>query len=318
MSKYKFNKDQLKFVEDKLGIKGKLRVFLGYLLFSVLLAIFYYLIIAMFVNSPKEERLIKENDLMAQEYKKASKKMDVLDNVITNLEDRDKEIYQKIFKSVPPNIFPAKNSTSLYAQIDSSSDDELVRLTSIKSKLVGKMLAQQNVKIDAIKSVLRANHSIQSIPAVLPIKGLNVSQTGAGIGKRIHPFFKTSVEHTGLDLLAAIGTQVVATADGVVRDISMSADKGRGNLVVIEHSNGYVTKYAHLGDILVRKGQPVKQGSIIARVGNSGLSFAPHLHYEVILNGEVMDPVDYFFADISPEAYREMKIISMSSGQSLD
>jgi len=318
MSKYKFNKDQLKFVEDKLGISGKVRIVLGYVLISVLLAIFYYMIIALFFNSSKEERLIKDNQLKSQEYKKAIQKMDVLDNVIENLEERDKEIYRSIFKSEPPDIFPVKNNASLYAQLDSSSDNQLVLMTADKVKSVETLLVEQNTKIEAIKNVLRSNPIVKSIPSILPVKGLSVSQTGAGIGKRIHPFFKTSVEHTGLDLLAALGAQVISTADGIVREITKTGDKGMGNVVIISHSDGYITKYAHLGDILVRKGQPVKQGSIIARVGNSGLSFAPHLHYEVIHNGETMDPVDYFFADLSPEDYREMKVIAMSSGQSLD
>ncbi len=318
MSKYKFNKDQLKFVEDRLGISGKVRVVLKYVLISILLAVFYYLIIALFFNTSNEELLVKENQLKAQEYKKAVEKMAVLDNVISNLEQRDKEIYQSIFKSEPPDIFPVKNRASLYAQLDSSSDIQLVALTASKIKNAETLLVEQDAKIEAIKNVLKNNPSVKSIPSILPIKGMNVSQTGAGVGKRIHPFFKTSVEHTGLDLLASLGTQVVATADGVVKDITKTGDKGRGNVLIIAHQNGYITKYAHLGDILVRKGQPVKQGTVVARVGNSGLSFAPHLHYEILHNDDIMDPVDYFFADLSPEEYREMKVIAMSSGQSLD
>ncbi|HRR49344.1 MAG TPA: M23 family metallopeptidase [Bacteroidales bacterium] len=318
MSKYRFNKEQLKFVEDKLGVTGKIRVVVRYLLLTVLLAIFYYIIIAFFVNTPAEERLIKENELKAQQYREAVKKMEVLDNVIQNLENRDRDIYQSIFKSEPPEIFPVNNRSVLYAQLDSSSDDQLVLMIASKVKLVESMLVDQNKKIEAISVLIKNNPDVKSIPSILPIKGIEISQTGAGIGKRIHPFFKTAVDHTGLDLIASLGAQIHATADGVVSEITKTGDKGSGNVLVISHSNGYVTKYAHLGDILVRKGQPVKQGAIIARVGNSGLSFAPHLHYEVILNGEVMDPVDYFFADLSPEQYREMKIIAMSSGQSLD
>ena len=118
-------------------------------------------------------------------------------------------------------------------------------------------------------------------------------------------------------MLAAIGTEVHSTAGGTVIEV-VSSDRGRGNQVTIQHKDGYITKYAHLGDILVRKFQQVKQNTIIGRVGNSGLSFAPHLHYEVLFNGEVMDPVNYFFADLTPYEYREMMVIAMSSGQSLD
>ena len=123
--------------------------------------------------------------------------------------------------------------------------------------------------------------------------------------------------HNGIDLLAALGTEVIASANGVVTDISRS-DRGRGKQIVIEHWGGYKTVYSQLGDILVRKSQQVKQGSVIARVGNSGLSFAPHLHYEVHLDGKPVEPVNFFFADLKPEQYREMLMIAINTGQSLD
>jgi murein DD-endopeptidase MepM/ murein hydrolase activator NlpD len=123
--------------------------------------------------------------------------------------------------------------------------------------------------------------------------------------------------HNGIDLLASLGTEVIAVANGVVTDISRS-DRGRGNQIVIEHWGGYKTVYSHLGDVMVRKSQQVKQGNVIARVGNSGLSFAPHLHFEVHLDGKPVEPVNYFFADLSPSEYREMLMIAINTGQSLD
>ncbi|MFA6334958.1 MAG: M23 family metallopeptidase [Bacteroidales bacterium] len=317
MSKYKFNKEQLSFVEDKLGIKGKVKVFFSYLVGSILLAVLYYLIFGLLFHTSEEERLIKENQLMSEEYKKASKKMNMLDNVIIDLRVRDREIYQSIFKSTPPDFFSHQYNSTLFSQLDTSADLTLVNFATARSEILEKTVTDQNTRIDAIIGKISNDASITKIPSIIPIKGINVSQTGAGTGKRIHPFYKTQVEHTGVDLLAAIGTEVRATADGTVTEVT-SSDRGRGNMVVIRHENGYVTKYAHLSDILVRKSQSVKQNAVIARVGNSGLSFAPHLHYEVILNGEVMDPVNYFFGDLTPEYYREMAVIAMSSGQSLD
>jgi len=317
MSKYKFNKEQLSFVEDKLGIKGKIRVVFNYIITSLLLAILYYIIFALIFDTSQEERLVKENKLMADEYKRVSKKMDMLDNVISDLRDRDKEIYKSIFKSAPPDFFTHQYNSQLYSQLDSSADLELVNFSTIKTKNLESMLVSENSVFSDIMEKAGKNTAVTSIPSLIPLKRINVSQTGASTGKRIHPFYKTPAEHTGIDLLAAIGTEVHATADGIVADV-IKSDRGRGNEVIIEHEGGYTTKYAHLGDILVRKSQPVKQNNIIARVGNSGLSFAPHLHYEVILNGEIMDPVHFFFAELTPDTYREMMILSMSSGQSLD
>lgn len=317
MSKYKFNKEQLRFVEDKLGIKGKIKVVFNYLMVSILLAILYYLVIGPFFNTREEERLIKENQLMTDEYKRVSEKMDVLDNVIVDLRARDRAIYQSIFKSTPSDFFPHQYNAALFSQLDTSADLTLVNFSSTKTKTLEKMLVSQNKRIEAIIGQISKNVSITEIPSIIPIKEINISQTGAGTGKKIHPFYKTPVEHTGVDLLAAIGTEVHATANGIVIDV-IKSDRGRGNEVIIQHGGGYLSKYAHLGDILVRKSQPVRQNTVIARVGNSGLSFAPHLHYEVLLNGEVMNPVNYFFADLAPYDFRDMMIIAMSSGQSLD
>lgn len=317
MSKYKFNKEQLRFVEDKLGIKGKIKVVFNYLMVSILLAILYYLVIGPFFNTREEERLIKENQLMTDEYKRVSEKMDVLDNVIVDLRARDRAIYQSIFKSTPSDFFPHQYNAALFSQLDTSADLTLVNFSSTKTKTLEKMLVSQNKRIEAIIGQISKNVSITGIPSIIPIKEINISQTGAGTGKKIHPFYKTPVEHTGVDLLAAIGTEVHATANGIVIDV-IKSDRERGNEVIIQHEGGYLSKYAHLGDILVRKSQPVRQNTVIARVGNSGLSFAPHLHYEVLLNGEVMNPVNYFFADLAPYDFRDMMIIAMSSGQSLD
>lgn len=317
MSKYKFNKEQLRFVEDKLGIKGKIKVVFNYLMVSILLAILYYLVIGPFFNTREEERLIKENQLMTDEYKRVSEKMDVLDNVIVDLRARDRAIYQSIFKSTPSDFFPHQYNAALFSQLDTSADLTLVNFSSTKTKTLEKMLVSQNKRIEAIIGQISKNVSITEIPSIIPIKEINISQTGAGTGKKIHPFYKTPVEHTGVDLLAAIGTEVHTTANGIVIDV-IKSDRGRGNEVIIQHEGGYLSKYAHLGDILVRKSQPVRQNTVIARVGNSGLSFAPHLHYEVLLNGEVMNPVNYFFADLAPYDFRDMMIIAMSSGQSLD
>jgi len=305
------------FVDDKLVIKGKIKVVFNYLMVSILLAILYYLVIGPFFNTREEERLIKENQLMTDEYKRVSEKMDVLDNVIVDLRARDRAIYQSIFKSTPSDFFPHQYNAALFSQLDTSADLTLVNFSSTKTKTLEKMLVSQNKRIEAIIGQISKNVSITEIPSIIPIKEINISQTGAGTGKKIHPFYKTPVEHTGVDLLAAIGTEVHATANGIVIDV-IKSDRGRGNEVIIQHEGGYLSKYAHLGDILVRKSQPVRQNTVIARVGNSGLSFAPHLHYEVLLNGEVMNPVNYFFADLAPYDFRDMMIIAMSSGQSLD
>ena len=317
MSKYKFNKDQLRFVEDKLGIRGKLRIFLGYLLGSILLAILYYIIVAVFFNTREEERLLKEREMMVQEYTSAVEKMNLLENVLTDLQARDREIYMNIFKSLPPDLVNSGYDAAVYEQLDSLQDMEVVKFSVVKSAEVEGLVKRAGEKLDNIYNEFLGANNATDIPSILPIKGITVNQAGASLGKKIHPFFKTMEMHNGIDLLASLGTEVIAVANGVVTDISRS-DRGRGNQIVIEHWGGYKTVYSHLGDVMVRKSQQVKQGNVIARVGNSGLSFAPHLHFEVHLDGKPVEPVNYFFADLSPSEYREMLMIAINTGQSLD
>ncbi|MEF9932430.1 MAG: M23 family metallopeptidase, partial [Bacteroidales bacterium] len=140
---------------------------------------------------------------------------------------------------------------------------------------------------------------------------------GASVGQKINPFYKTVAMHNGIDLLGATGTDILASANGVVEQISRKGKK-EGNTITINHGNGYVTKYMQVGDILARQGQRVVQGMVIGRIGLSGISFAPHLHYEIVYNGKNMDPVNYFFADLTPALFKEMVAITANTGQSLD
>ncbi len=316
MSKYRFNRDQLKFVEERLGLKGRIALFFKYALGSLLLAILYYIVFASLFNTRAEERLIRENKMLVSQYETAVDKLDVLDNVISDLQKRDYEIYMSIFKSTPPGFLSGYNQ-KLYKQLDTSSDLILVNFTSDRVKFTDFLASEQIKKIESIYNTLKNKEGLLSIPSILPVKNLTTAQTGAGVGKKIHPFYKTMNDHTGIDLLPGIGAEVIATADGKVHKV-IKSDRDRGNQIRIIHEGGFETYYAHLGEIFVREGQVVKRGVVIARVGNSGLSFAPHLHYEVIFNGEVMDPVNYFFAELNPAGYKEMMLIALNSGQSMD
>ncbi len=316
MSKYKFNKEQLRFVEEKLGLTGRLKMFLKYLVGSILLAVLYYLIFAAIFNTGEEERLLRENRMLNEEYKRAVEKLDIIDNVILDLQKRDREIYMSIFQSSPPELLSEYNPR-LYIQLDTSSDVALVNYSANKLNSLKLISQKQERRIAEILNALQNKENLGNIPSIMPIKGMTISQTGASIGDKIHPFYKTMSRHTGIDLLAGLGTEVIATADGYVTNVERS-DRGRGNQITILHGNGYETYYAHLGEMLVRRGQNVKRGQVIARVGSSGLSFAPHLHYEVRLDGNIMDPVNYFFSELRPSSYREMMIIALNSGQSMD
>ena len=209
-----------------------------------------------------------------------------------------------------------------YTEFMNESDtlvlSSLAKLTSRKiSSLESRVEAFDKLLTDVLQITADSLSHLRSIPSIIPIEDFTLPKTGATVGKKMHPFYKTITQHTGLDLVTSTGTKVMATADGVVSSV-VKSPKGKGNQVFIDHGNGYVTTYSHLTNIVVKKGQKVKQGTTVGRVGTSGTVFAPHLHYEVIFNDEFMNPIDYFFVDLNPLEYREMMMIAVNTGQSLD
>jgi murein DD-endopeptidase MepM/ murein hydrolase activator NlpD len=158
---------------------------------------------------------------------------------------------------------------------------------------------------------------LSSIPAIMPVSNKDLTRTASGYGWRIHPIYKIRKFHEGMDFTAPTGTEVYATGDGII-EVVKSSKRGYGKRVVIDHGFGYKTRYAHLNEFNVRRGQEVKRGEVIGYVGSSGLSVAPHLHYEVMKGNKNVNPVDYYFNDLTPKQYEKMIFISSNSGQSLD
>ncbi len=318
MEKYKFNKDKLEFVEEKRGVKWWLKRLFQYVLASIVLAILYYIVFSLVFSTDEERRIAHENRIMEQQYEQMQQKLEVLDNTVSNLKYKDREIYRSIFNADPLIVSLIGQENSLIENIDTTRDDviisksrECLAVMEESVGIVNKSIASVNGECEYL------GNSVRHIPSIIPLKNFSIGQAGASIGKKINPFYKTVVMHNGMDLLGAVGTDVVASANGVV-EVTKRSKRGEGNTVVINHKNGYVTTYSHLGDILVRKGETVNQGDVIGRVGLSGMSFAPHLHYEISFYGKIMDPVNYFFAELTPEQYKDMVAVSSNTGQSLD
>ncbi len=158
---------------------------------------------------------------------------------------------------------------------------------------------------------------LRRIPAIMPISNKDLKRTASGWGYRIHPIYKIRRFHYGMDFTAPTGTDIYATGDGVIKRV-ISSNRGLGKHIVIDHGYGYSTTYAHMNRHNVKKGQKVKRGDVIGFVGSTGLSTAPHLHYEVSLNGKKVDPANYYFNDLTPDEYERMIELAMRSGQSFD
>ena len=167
-----------------------------------------------------------------------------------------------------------------------------------------------------VMRILESRKRTDLPPLSLPLQDMDYAQTGASVGKRINPFFRVEMEHSGIDLIARQGEPVYAAADGRVVDVFRG--KGRGNVVIVDHGNGYETHYGFVTGVTVSRGQTVKRGTKLGAVGISRGSYAPHLHFEVFKDGKAVDPVDYFFASVSPEEYTRMLYYSASTMQSMD
>lgn len=317
MGKYSFNKDQLKFVEEKRGPGWWLAKGVKYLVASILLAVLYYIVFSLFISTEQERALERETALMQEEYDRMQQKIDVLDNTLKSLEQRDREIYRSIFNAEPP-VMQAAGSYDLFEGMDTTSIESVVKDSKLRISVLERGVDMVKGSIESIGANLDTlGQGIRSIPSIIPVRNFSIGQSGASVGKKVNPFYKSVTMHSGMDLLAGTGVEVLAAADGVVQKATRKG-KVDGNSITINHKNGYVTVYSNLGDILVRQGQKVSRGAVIGRIGMSGMSFAPHLHYEVWYNGEVMDPMNYFFASLTPQMFREMAVVVANTGQSLD
>lgn len=313
-SQYIFDKD-FKFRKQRTSVWAVLRKILMFFVVTVSLAILYYILFALIFSTDTEKRLRDENRMYAREYPELEKKERLLSDVVDGLRLRDNSIYEEIFHTSAPNM-DMVSSLDFLMGLDSIPDTDIV--IYVKDKLdgldKGVNLVEENFR--RIFAAIKDSAFVMP-PMNNPLEGFSFAQTGASVGDKINPFYKVKMRHNGLDLIAPAGEPVYAAADAVVADVVKSR-KGLGNVIVLDHGNGYKTRYAHLADMEVRKGMKVKKGKRLGYVGVSGNSFAPHLHYEVLRDTLVMDPVNHFFASVSPDEFVNMLIMSASTGQSMD
>jgi hypothetical protein len=312
---YIFDKDNIRFRKAKVSVWGVLRAILLFFVSTVSMAVLYYVIFALVFSTDEERRLRQENRMYEKEYPALEQKERLLSDVVEGLQVRDDRIYEEIFHASAPNMDPG-SSLDYLVGIDSIPDRDIVKRSAGRLKALESRAAAVESNF---RTVIAAVQDKQTPipPMANPLKEFSFARVGASVGDRINPFYKVKIAHNGLDLIAAAGEPVHAAADGVVENVTKSR-KGLGNVVTINHGNGYRTRYAHLADIEVRKGRNVKRGTRIGYVGMSGNSFAPHLHYEVLRDTLVLDPVHYFFGSVSPAEYVNMLIMSASTGQSMD
>ncbi len=288
---------------------------LRYLLATVSLSIVFYIVFALFFSTAEERRLERENRLYKQLYGELTQKEHLIGDVVDGLMEKDYTIYKELFETEAPSL-DAVTAVDLIPESDSLS--ESFYLSSAASAAESLMLMAGNVDENFREIFRMLRQRPDSIPPLsLPLQGMSYVQTGASLGMKHNPVYKLEMQHDGLDLIAPQGAPVYAAADGEVTQ-EIHSRKGLGNIVEINHHNGYVTRYCLLGEISVRKGRKVKKGQQIGTVGISTSAPAAHLHYEVLYHGTVVDPVNYLFASVTPDDYAKMLYMSVRTSQSMD
>lgn len=294
--------------------------FLRQLLFGMGLGAGFFIILLMIFGSPSEKELRKENSRLKAQYNVLTKRMDEAMGVLQDVQQRDDNLYRVIFMADP--ISPAVRQagyggTNRYEELMGMADSKLVINTTQKMDVLSKQLYIQSKSFDDVVNMCK-NHDqmLKCIPAIQPISNKDLRQTASGYGNRVDPIYGTIRFHAGMDFSAPTGTDVYATGDGTV--VKMGWETGYGNTVEVDHGFGYRTRYAHLQEFRTKVGKKVVRGEVIAGVGSTGKSTGPHLHYEVHVKGEVVNPVNYYFMDLKAEDYEKMIQIAANHGKVFD
>lgn len=320
-TKYKFNHETLSFDRIRLGIRQTFLRLFGYFVASLFLAGIYGFIFAFVFDSPQEKALKREIEQLTLQYELMNREMDNVEKVLGHLQETDDNLYRTIFETEPlPSSYREGGigGVNRYAELEGFTNSQLVIETSERLDKIRKKIYVQSQSFDElIAYASEKEEMLASIPAIQPISNKDLKRTASGFGYRIHPIYKISKFHSGMDFTAPTRTEVYATGNGVIRTVK-SARRELGNHIVVDHGFGYQTVYGHLDGFNVREGQKVKRGDVIGFVGSTGLSTAPHLHYEVLVNGRQVDPALYYFNDLTPEEYERMLEISSKSGQTFD
>jgi murein DD-endopeptidase MepM/ murein hydrolase activator NlpD len=320
-AKYQFDKRTLTYKKVTLTVRQVLLRVLGYTAAAAVFSAIVLVLFTAFFDSPKEKQLKRDIAQLELQYKVLNDRMLQVGQVLVELQEKDDNIYRVIFEAdpIPRSVRDAGfGGVNRYSHLDAFANAELVIETSRRlDKLTKKLVVQSRSFDEVIELAKNKSAMLASIPAIQPVSNDKLTRIASGFNFRIHPIYKIKHFHTGIDFTAPRGTEIFATGDGVVATLDRD-NRGYGHHIIINHGFGYETLYAHLSKFNVRAGQKVKRGDVIGYVGSTGTSTAPHLHYEVIKNGEKINPINFFFNDLTAEEYDKVVELSSRSNQSFD
>ncbi|MCK4920621.1 MAG: M23 family metallopeptidase [Bacteroidales bacterium] len=317
--KFVFDPQNLNYKQVNKGLKYKFVKSIVWIGSSLLVGLTIIVLYSVLFDTPRERELRQENISLSEDFEILNERYVRIDTVLKELSYIDENIYRTIFETDPVGDFDSLRSGQREMLILLQQENEIIASSSADNiHSLMEDVRGISYSYTQLKNYLLENEKLAaSVPAIQPILNKDLTRLASGFGDRMHPFYKIVKFHTGIDFTAPSGTEVFATADGIIERLDRTG-RGNGNTIVINHENGYKTYYSHLSRFSVRQGTKVKRGNVIGLVGNTGLSVGPHLHYEVHLNDTPVNPVNYFFNELSSAQYDRMIEMSIKSGQSFD
>ncbi len=320
--KYRFNKKSLTFDRVQTTFRKRLLYFFTHLSTGLVFAAVVLVLAYNFIDSPKEKAQKREIEQMMLQYRILNDQLDRVIRIVKDLQDRDDNIYRVIFEAepIPSQIREAGiGGIDRYEKLRGYNNSEILVETSKKlDKILGQLYVQSKSFDDVFNLAKNKEEMLASIPAIQPVNNKDLRRLASHFGMRTDPFYKVRKFHEGIDFSAPTGTEVYATGNGTVIISGRNQEGGYGNQIVIDHGYTYTTRYAHLSKMLVRPGQKVRRGQLIGYIGNTGKSTSPHLHYEVRKNGIALNPIYFFFNDLTPEQFELMLAQSQQPSQTMD
>jgi len=319
--KYYYNTHTLRYEKLETPLRVKLLRVFGFIAAALVTAAIISLLAFRFIGSPNEKLLRAENERMKDRYRELTKETKKIEQQMKELEDRDNEVYRSIFEATPiPDSARLKDieKEQQIAKVEGMEQNDLINsIVTTLNNMQSRINAQKASYKDLGGMVKDKEKLLAATPAIQPVSNADLKRIASGFGYRIDPVYKTVKLHPGLDFAAPAGTPIYATANGTVEFAGNRGD-GYGNNVIINHGYGYKTLFGHMFRIKARSGQRVKRGEVIGWVGSTGKSTGPHCHYEVIKNGNKIDPIYFFYNDLTPEQFDRLLKLAAASNQSFD
>lgn len=318
--KYHYNPHTLKFEKFEVPLKVRLAQTFGYTAAVLVAAFLMTLLFLRYAERPNEKILRKQNEDLRDNYTVIANRVNDLEKQMKELENRDNNVYRSIFEALPIHDSDRLKDVEVRKEtqlLQSLSENDILSSVTNQLNSLSLRLGFQNKSYNTIENLVKNKEKLLlAIPAIQPVSNKDLTRIASGFGMRVHPILKIYRPHNGLDFTAPTGVPIYATADGIVKTAENGS--GFGNHVVINHGYGFETLYGHMVRIKARAGEHVKRGEVIGYVGSTGLSSGPHCHYEVHRNGVPIDPVYYFYNDITPAQFDRVLKLAAAANQSLD